>query len=90
MTVPQANGRPRPYVADAGAAARDNPRMPRRFPAATAAQPTPMAALGDGALDIRAIVRAAAHAEWLVVELDEVAGDMDTAIERSFGYLSQL
>ena len=58
--------------------------------AATAAQPTPMAALGDGAIDVPAILQAAAHAEWLVVELDEVAGDMDTAIERSFRYLSQL
>jgi sugar phosphate isomerase/epimerase len=58
--------------------------------AATAAQPKPMAALGDGAVDIPAIVRAAAHAEWLVVELDEVAGDMDTAVERSFRYLSHL
>jgi sugar phosphate isomerase/epimerase len=57
---------------------------------ATAAQSKPMVALGDGAVDIPAIVRAAAHAEWLVVELDEVAGDMDTAIERSFRYLSQL
>jgi sugar phosphate isomerase/epimerase len=58
--------------------------------AATAAQPKPMAALGDGAADIPGIVRAAAHAEWLVVELDEVAGDMDTAVERSFRYLSHL
>jgi sugar phosphate isomerase/epimerase len=58
--------------------------------AASAAQPKPMTALGDGVVDIPAIVRAAAHAEWLVVELDEVAGDMDTAIERSFRYLSQL
>ena len=57
--------------------------------AATAAQPMPMVALGDGAVDIPAIVRAAAHAEWLVVELDEVAGDMDIAVERSFRYLSQ-
>jgi sugar phosphate isomerase/epimerase len=58
--------------------------------AATAAASKPMVALGDGAVDIPAIVRAAAHAEWMVVELDEVAGDMDTAIERSFRYLSQL
>jgi sugar phosphate isomerase/epimerase len=49
-----------------------------------------MAALGDGALDVRAIVAAAAHAEWLVVELDEVAGSMDTAVERSFRYLAAL
>lgn len=58
--------------------------------AATAAQPKPMAALGDGNLDIPAIVAAAGHAEWLVVELDEVAGDMDTAIDRSYRYLAQL
>jgi sugar phosphate isomerase/epimerase len=57
---------------------------------ATAEQPMPMAALGDGALDVRAIVAAAAHAEWLVVELDEVAGSMDTAVERSFRYLAAL
>ena len=58
--------------------------------AATAAQPAPMVAVGDGAIDVPALVRAAADAEWLVVELDEVAGDMGTAIERSFHYLSQL
>jgi len=57
---------------------------------ATAAQATPMVALGDGAMDIPAIVQAASQAEWLVVELDEVAGSMDTAIERSYRYLSQL
>lgn len=58
--------------------------------AATAEQPKPMAALGDGAVALPAVVQAAVHAEWLVVELDEVAGDMDTAIERSFQYLSNL
>ncbi|MCC7360581.1 MAG: sugar phosphate isomerase/epimerase [Anaerolineales bacterium] len=50
----------------------------------------PMTALGDGAVDIAACVAAGAGtAEWLVVELDECATDMPTAVERSFQYLSE-
>ncbi len=47
-----------------------------------------MVAVGDGSLDIPAIVQAAdGHAEWLIVELDECATDMFTAVARSFQYL---
>lgn len=46
----------------------------------------PMVAVGEGALDIERIVRAAS-AEWLIVELDECATDMFTAVARSLDYL---
>jgi sugar phosphate isomerase/epimerase len=74
-------------LADMGARA---PLVHIKDGVATAEQPKPMVALGDGSMDIAAIVHAATHAEWLVVELDEVAGDMDMAVERSFRYLSHL
>jgi sugar phosphate isomerase/epimerase len=48
----------------------------------------PMLALGDGVIDIPAIVAASAgHAEWLIVELDQCATDMLEAVRRSFNYL---
>jgi sugar phosphate isomerase/epimerase len=48
----------------------------------------PMTALGEGVVDIPACVAAgAAHAEWLIVELDECATDMFTAVEKSYQYL---
>lgn len=48
----------------------------------------PMVAVGDGTLDIPAIVRASDWAEWLIVELDACATDMLIAVERSFRYLA--
>ena len=48
----------------------------------------PMVAVGDGTLDFPAILGAAeGNAEWLVVELDECATNMLTAVERSYRYL---
>ena len=48
----------------------------------------PMTALGDGVVDIPAVVAAGAGtAEWLIVELDECATDMLTAVERSYQYV---
>lgn len=47
-------------------------------------------AVGAGAMDIPAVVGAADHAEWLVVELDDCASDMLTAIEDSYRYLQSL
>ena len=48
----------------------------------------PMVALGEGAMDIPAIVEAGGEAtEWLIVELDRCAGDMLTAVEKSYAYL---
>ena len=50
----------------------------------------PMTALGDGVVDIPACVAAGqGTADWLVVELDECATDMLTAVERSFQYLTE-
>jgi sugar phosphate isomerase/epimerase len=48
----------------------------------------PMTALGDGAMDLPAIL-AASHASWHIVELDRCAGDMWRAIEDSFHYLTE-
>ena len=49
----------------------------------------PMTAVGAGTLDIVGIVHAAQDsAEWLIVELDECATDMLTAVRGSFGYLT--
>lgn len=48
----------------------------------------PMLAVGDGVMDIPSVVRAGGDAtKWLVVELDRVAADMMTAVERSYSYL---
>jgi sugar phosphate isomerase/epimerase len=50
----------------------------------------PMQALGEGVMDIPAVVQASAgHAEWLIVELDECATDMLTAVQKSYHYLVQ-
>lgn len=49
----------------------------------------PMTAVGDGVVDIPAVVKAgAASAEWLIVELDACATDMLTAVEQSIGYMA--
>lgn len=48
----------------------------------------PMQALGEGVMDIPALVQASAgQAEWLIVELDECATDMLTAVQRSYQFL---
>jgi hypothetical protein len=48
----------------------------------------PMTALGEGVIDIPSVVEAGAGAtEWLIVELDECATDMLTALEKSYRYL---
>jgi sugar phosphate isomerase/epimerase len=48
----------------------------------------PMVAVGDGRLDFTAIVQASAEtAQWLIVELDECAGDMLAAVRKSHQYL---
>jgi len=50
----------------------------------------PMQALGTGVMDIPAIIKAAAHTEWLIVELDRVAGDMVAAVTQSVKYLKKI
>jgi sugar phosphate isomerase/epimerase len=53
-----------------------------------ALQGQPMLALGDGVMDIPGLLQASANqAEWLIVELDEFAGDMFEAVRRSYQYL---
>lgn len=48
----------------------------------------PMVAVGNGNLDVAAIIGAGAGTvEWLIVELDECATDMFVAVERSYVYL---
>jgi len=47
----------------------------------------PMCALGDGALDLTAIL-AGSRAQWHVVEIDHTRGDLWEAIERSHAYLA--
>jgi sugar phosphate isomerase/epimerase len=46
----------------------------------------PMTALGEGVMDIPAILKAS-HAKALVVELDECATDMMEAVDKSYVYL---
>ncbi|GAB4580333.1 MAG: sugar phosphate isomerase/epimerase [Anaerolineales bacterium] len=51
----------------------------------------PMLALGEGVVNIPAIVKAGGdHTEWLIVELDSCATDMLEAVEKSYRYLSQV
>ncbi len=47
----------------------------------------PMVAVGDGAMDIAGIAKAS-HAQWHIVELDQCASDMFTAIEQSHRFLT--
>jgi sugar phosphate isomerase/epimerase len=47
----------------------------------------PMTAVGEGAMDVGAIAKAS-KAKWHVVELDQCATDMFTAIEKSHRYLT--
>lgn len=50
----------------------------------------PMTAVGDGVMDVPAIVQAnAAHVEWLVVELDRCATDMTEALAKSYAYMTE-
>lgn len=48
----------------------------------------PMTALGEGVVDLPAVVQAAGAAEWLIVELDRCATDMLAAVGKSYTYLT--
>lgn len=51
-------------------------------------QPDPMVAVGRGVQDFPAIVSAAkGNTEWMIVELDNCATDMMTAVQESYTYL---
>jgi sugar phosphate isomerase/epimerase len=52
--------------------------------------PAPMTALGAGTLDVAAIVAAASHADWLIVELDSCATDSLEAVRESYAFLKNL
>lgn len=55
----------------------------------SAQESDPMVALGDGTMDIPAVVQAAqTTTEWLIVELDRCDSDMMQAVEKSYGYLT--
>jgi sugar phosphate isomerase/epimerase len=49
--------------------------------------PSPMVAVGDGAIDVPGVLAAAPGAQWHIVELDRCATDMFDAVERSYDYL---
>jgi sugar phosphate isomerase/epimerase len=50
----------------------------------------PMLPVGEGVMDFPALLAAAGDVpEWLVVELDEYAGDMLEAVRRSYEYLKE-
>ena len=54
-----------------------------------AIQKQPQVAVGEGALDIPAIIKAGAgHTEWLIVEMDGCATDMLEAVKKSYQYLT--
>lgn len=51
-------------------------------------QGEPMVALGEGVVDVPAVVKAGeGRTEWLVVELDRCATDMLEAVRKSYAYL---
>ncbi len=50
----------------------------------------PMTALGTGAINIPALLKVAAHTEWLIVELDRCATDMAEAVAQSVKYLKKI
>ncbi len=51
--------------------------------------PDPMTAVGKGTQDIPSIARAASgNAEWMVIEMDKVTGDVFAALEESVRYLT--
>lgn len=50
-----------------------------------------MTAVGDGVVDVPAIIQAGIpHTQWLVVELDRCATDILAAVEKSYQYLARL
>jgi sugar phosphate isomerase/epimerase len=53
-----------------------------------ATKEAPMTAVGEGKMDVPAIVKAGeGSTEWLIVELDRCATDMMEAVEKSYTYL---
>ena len=46
-----------------------------------------MTALGEGVVDLSAAMKAARHADWMLVELDQCAGEMRDAVRKSAEWL---
>jgi len=63
---------------------------PARWTETIATKPEPMVAVGKGTQNFPAIVKAAnGNTEWMIVEMDHTTGDVFTAIQDSFNYLTQ-
>lgn len=59
-------------------------------PSMDADEPEAMTAVGQGTQDFSSVVQAASgNTEWMIVELDNCATDMMTAVEESFVYLTE-
>ncbi len=76
--------------ADVAAALRDlGPRLRAlHVKDGPATKDAPQTAVGDGTLPIAEYLRAGAAADWHIVELDECATDMETAVARSLAHLT--
>lgn len=51
---------------------------------------SPHVAVGEGVMDVRSILDAGQHAEWLIVELDRCATDMLEAVGKSYHNLERI
>jgi sugar phosphate isomerase/epimerase len=52
--------------------------------------PDPMTAVGKGTQNFPAILKAAKHVEWLVIEMDKTEGDVFEALKESRAYMKQI
>ncbi len=67
---------------------RHAPRMPLlHLKDGPCQRDVPQVAIGAGRMDFPALLPAASHAEWLVVELDECDTDLMAAVAESYRYL---
>ncbi len=63
---------------------------PARWTEAIVTNPEPMVAVGKGKQNFPAIVKAANwNTEWMIVEMDHTTGDVFTAIQDSYNFLTQ-
>jgi sugar phosphate isomerase/epimerase len=63
---------------------------PARWTDSIATNPEPMLAVGKGTQNFPAIAKASnGNTEWMIVEMDHTTGDVFTAIQDSFNYLTQ-
>ena len=63
---------------------------PARWTESIATDPEPMVAVGSGTQNFPAVVKAAnGYTEWMIVEMDNVATDVFSAIHESYRYLTE-